>query len=416
MKVWILQTGEPLHIDKSDVRPMRAINLTDRLIERGHDVTLWSSDFNHSTKVHRFATGKEINISDQFSIRLIKSKGYKSHIGIGRLLDHIQLGINLNGMIKRHSSPDVVFIGYPPIEPAWVMSKWLRRRGVPFLLDIKDAWPQVLIEAFPKKIRFIARIGFFPYQIMMKDTFSSADGLSSISESFLKNSLQAVHRKKSEFDFVAPLTSPDPTWNESANKNAEKFWDGIGVRNKYSKRVYFVGTLNHVFDFRPAIYAARNSDIEFVIAGDGPQRQELINLAKNLPNFILPGWISSTQATVLAERSHLSLAPTKTRSDFEDSIPNKFIDAFRLGKPILSSLGGISEKLLTDKNVGVTFVPSIEDDLLLKLSELFQNRDRIFEMSQAARNLYLDEFEFAKVYDSIVTKLELLARSKNPLK
>ena len=32
--VWILQTGEPLHIDKNFLRPMRAINLTNKLIEK----------------------------------------------------------------------------------------------------------------------------------------------------------------------------------------------------------------------------------------------------------------------------------------------------------------------------------------------------------------------------------------------
>ena len=32
MKVWILQTGEPLQIDKGDFRPMRAINLSNKLV------------------------------------------------------------------------------------------------------------------------------------------------------------------------------------------------------------------------------------------------------------------------------------------------------------------------------------------------------------------------------------------------
>ena len=33
MKIWILQTGEPLHIDKSGLRPMRAMNLSNALID-----------------------------------------------------------------------------------------------------------------------------------------------------------------------------------------------------------------------------------------------------------------------------------------------------------------------------------------------------------------------------------------------
>ena len=60
MKIWILQTGEPLHIDKSGLRPMRAMNLSNALIEKGHDVVLWSSDFDHFSKKHRFGVAKEI--------------------------------------------------------------------------------------------------------------------------------------------------------------------------------------------------------------------------------------------------------------------------------------------------------------------------------------------------------------------
>jgi hypothetical protein len=58
MKVWILQTGEPLPIDANGLRPMRAMNLTKSLIDHGHEVILWSSNFDHFSKSHRLALGK----------------------------------------------------------------------------------------------------------------------------------------------------------------------------------------------------------------------------------------------------------------------------------------------------------------------------------------------------------------------
>ena len=44
MKIWIFQTGEFLPIDGENIRPMRAINLLNILLKRGHSVTLLSSD------------------------------------------------------------------------------------------------------------------------------------------------------------------------------------------------------------------------------------------------------------------------------------------------------------------------------------------------------------------------------------
>ena len=75
MKIWILQTGEPLQIDATGLRPMRAMNLSQALTEMGHSVTLWSSDFDHFAKKHRFGRMKVIKYSDNLEIRLISSRG-----------------------------------------------------------------------------------------------------------------------------------------------------------------------------------------------------------------------------------------------------------------------------------------------------------------------------------------------------
>jgi hypothetical protein len=122
LTIWILQTGEPLHIDKGSVRPMRAMNLSNALVEANHKVVLWSSAFYHQEKHPRSMTAKSIKISDNLEIRLIPSRGYRRNIGVGRLIDHTQLAFNLKRMLKKATLlPDAAFIGYPPIETAAVL-------------------------------------------------------------------------------------------------------------------------------------------------------------------------------------------------------------------------------------------------------------------------------------------------------
>jgi hypothetical protein len=41
LTVWLLQTGEPLHCDAGQPRPMRAMNLANALVDAGHKVVLW---------------------------------------------------------------------------------------------------------------------------------------------------------------------------------------------------------------------------------------------------------------------------------------------------------------------------------------------------------------------------------------
>jgi len=116
LTVWILQTGEPLHIDEGSPRPMRAMNLSNKLVESGHEVVLFSSAFSHQKKEHRTKNYKIHKVNNNLEIRLIPSCGYKKHIGLGRLIDHAQMAWNLREILKREKTPpDIVFIGYPPI-------------------------------------------------------------------------------------------------------------------------------------------------------------------------------------------------------------------------------------------------------------------------------------------------------------
>ena len=68
--VWIFQTGEPLHLDKDNLRPMRAINLSNYFIKKQYNVTLWSSAFYHQKKIHRTNSFKNVHINDFLNITL----------------------------------------------------------------------------------------------------------------------------------------------------------------------------------------------------------------------------------------------------------------------------------------------------------------------------------------------------------
>ena len=131
--IWILQTGEPLHIDQDDLRPMRGMNLADKLSEKGNNVTLISSLFNHQKKIHRSHkyVGKKTHINENLALILLDSPGYKKNISIRRIYDHLIMSYNLRKFLSgEKKQPDIVFIGYPPIEVAFVMYRWLKKRNI----------------------------------------------------------------------------------------------------------------------------------------------------------------------------------------------------------------------------------------------------------------------------------------------
>jgi len=281
LSIWILQTGEPLHIDGENVRPMRAMNLSNKLVNSGHKVVLWSSAFYHQEKRHRSLIQQSIRVSNNLEIRLIPSRGYQHNIGLGRLLDNAQLAINLIKMLKKYNNvPDVAFIGYPPIETAAVLIHWLSKHGVPSLLDIKDQWPSLFINSLPIFIKPFGRIVLLPYFYLAKRAMLEATGLSAMANGFLNWALTFSGRTRTDNDGIFPLTSPSENVATDQLEKARRWWDSQGILDDGRSRVCFIGSHSRAFDFKPVYEAAeialRASDnCQFVICGDGECSSEL---------------------------------------------------------------------------------------------------------------------------------------------
>lgn len=410
--VWIFQTGEPLHIDGANARPMRAINLSNALVEAGHKVVLWSAAFNHQEKRHRSKEFQNISVSENLEIRLIPSRGYHKHIGMNRLLDHAELAINLKKALREvNELPDAAFIGYPPIETAAVLTRWLAKRGVPTVLDVKDQWPSLFLEAVPRYLRPLGRVMLFPYYHLARRAMRDATGLSAMAMGYLNWALEIAGREQCEMDDVFPLTSPQSQISEEELKIARAWWGSKGVKEDGRPRVCFIGSHMSVFDFKPVQAAAKElTYCEFVICGEGGNSSKLREMMTGLPNVYFPGWIDRPKIEALAERCQAALIPYLNIDSFMRSIPNKVIDAFSLGLPILTPLKGEVTKLIDEYGVGLRYGTDTGKTLRECIQMLTEDEKFQINMSNKSRKLYEDEFKFEKVYGKFVKHLENLAQ------
>lgn len=409
MIVWLLQTGESLHCDQDNPRPMRSMNLANKLVNAGHNVVLWSSAFHHQTKTHRSRVFKKIKISENLEIRLIPSSGYKRNISVSRLYDHGVLAWNLSKNLNEcERGPDVAFIGYPPIEAAYVMGKWLKKRNIPFLLDVKDQWPNVLVESFPGSVKFLARILFAPYYVIAKQSMQNASGICAHTAGFVDWASTFSSRDPGGYDFIAPLTAPKGDIDPVSMANAQSWWSDQGVVKAPLLRVIFVGSFSRAFDFDAIFEAAtllRDNHIacEFLLCGDGDRDQELRSIVESHDNIRLFGWIDSPKIRVLAQMSDLTIAPYISSDDFMISVPNKIIDSLMLGMPLLSPLKGEVASLIGKHNVGFTY--GEDTDLYGCISSFIADDELLLRMSGNAKKLYELEFEFDRVYDGLIDHL-----------
>lgn len=418
LTIWLLQTGEPLHIDAGNPRPMRAMNLADALIAAGHKVVLWSSAYYHQEKSHRSRSARRITVSPQFEIRLVPSPGYQRNIGLGRLWDHAVLAWNLSKLLASESeAPDAAFVGYPPIETAAVMTRWLAKRGVPSILDVKDQWPVIFLTALPAGLRTVGRIALAPYFYFGRRAMRDATALSAMAGGFLRWANDFAGRSNGEFDKVLPLTSPSGQVSAVELAAARDWWQSRGVSADGKPRVCFVGSHTTAFDFAAVLEAAQtlasqNSACEFIICGDGPSSGEWRQQAKELRNIHFAGWVDRAQIEALAEFSLAALAPYKNTEDFVMSIPNKVVDSLSLGLPILSPLEGEVAALIDVHGVGLGYGARTGMALAECVETLVRDPSLRRSLAAKAKTLYHENFTFEKVYGGLVGHLEVLGKQQ----
>ncbi len=412
MNIWIFQTGEPLQSDYLNSRPMRAITLSNALLKKNFKVIVWSSAFFHQNKTHRAKRFTCIKISSNYEIRLIPSMGYKKNIGIRRILDHFQLALNLKKYLSKEKQiPDVAFIGYPPIEFAFVASVWLNKRNVPYLVDVKDQWPEIFIRPFPSYIRPIIKLLFYPYFFLGRKVLYHAKSVCSITKPFLSWACSFSNRKLTIIDKVFPLSAIPNYSNQASNIDILKFWNSFGVKKNKLTRFYFIGSFSNVFDFksiRKVAEIAKNNKLpfQFVLCGNGEKFNEVKDDFALLENVIFPGWINHSQMIFLANISHAALAPYLNHSDFLMSIPNKVIDYLSFGSPIISPLKGEVRKIIAKHHVGLSYKEFDECSLLMSLKKIHENKNKQKTMSRNARNLYLKNYNGEKIYDNLILHLK----------
>lgn len=413
MNVWIIQTGEPLHSDGANARPMRAMNLANKLIQLGHSVTIISSAFYHQEKVHRSAIPSEIFISDCLKIALVPSPGYVRNVGIGRLYDHFILAINLRRTLIKlwNKPPNVVFVGYPPIETSYVAAKLLSKKNIPYYLDVKDQWPSLFLDALPKSLRLAGKLVLYPYFYMARFVMRNASGAGGMSLSYLNWIYKFSKREPTDFDGHFPLTSPIDALSADDLLDAECWWNANGVPQCESVfRIVFIGSHMSVFDFEPIRAAATKfqsqmAQVEFIICGDGAYGPEIKKLLAGLHNVKFPGWIDRPRIQVLAARSNAAIMPYKNIDNYIDNIPNKIIDALSLGLPILCPLDGEVDHLISSRGVGLKYSTSDEDGLYNCISRLLSDPDLCRTISDNESIVYNECFEFHKVYSDFANLL-----------
>jgi len=144
-------------------------------------------------------------------------------------------------------------------------------------------------------------------------------------------------------------------------------------------------------------FAARNPASTFTIAGEGPLRNELGQLAAELgvaDKVFFPGFISQTQLRELFYQSHIFLHPSEVGGDGnQEGVPNSMLEAMASGLPVFATEhGGIPEAIENGRS-GILVKERDEDALALALLERTANPDGLSAIARNGADVVRKHFE-----------------------
>lgn len=408
LNVWLVTVGEPLPIvNEERPRLLRTGRLACYLKDQGHAVVWWTSSFNHFSKQH-YTLNDSIMSWEGVDIRLLKSVGYQSNISVKRFFEHAGVARKFISQAQRMTPPDVILVSFPTIELAYEAVLYGKSIGVPVIVDVRDLWPDVIINFFPERLRWLARAALYRLVYKARQALLNCDALIAVSDSYMHWALQYSDRIRGVFDETIPLgyAASDSSLSKSS---VEQKLLRLGVRED-AVICWYVGTFGHHYDLAPVIEAARmfykkgRTDVQFVISGKGELGARWHSQAADLKNMIFTGWIEADEINWIRNKAAIGLQPYTQNAP--QGLANKLFEYLSAGIPVVSSLKGDNDILINQYGCGVTYRPGDTLDCYQKLSMLVDDPGLRRKMAVAAKKLFEKEFSSELIFQRMVRLIE----------
>jgi len=414
LRIWLVTIGEPLPIDGANDRLHRSGMLANLLVSKGHEVVWWTSTFDHARKKQRFNIDTSIETNDRFTIRLLHSVNYKKNMSINRIINHHAIAHKFSKLASLESQPDIILCSFPTIELSLAATRYGKERNVPVIIDVRDLWPDIIVDLFPKKMRWLVKAALFIFFKNTRKVFRECTSIIGVSDGYLQWGLSYAGRKRNIKDAVFPLCYRKPIVTDNQIKDAKFALRNIGIDS--SKIIcWFVGMFGKTYNLSTVIDAAHQLDkqginnVQFVLSGDGENYLKWFKQAQGLSNVVFTGWVDFPQIAYLMSIVDIGLAAYAEGAP--QGLPNKIFEYLCAGVPILSSLKGETETLLSSNGCGLTYNASDTGDFLEKLFILINDNDLMEKMSSSSVSLFRSCFSTDEVYACMVNFLEGLTRS-----
>jgi glycosyltransferase involved in cell wall biosynthesis/uncharacterized heparinase superfamily protein len=359
--------------------------------DAGHRVTIVTCAPNHPDGVvfaghrNRLFAREEINGIEVIRLWtfIAANEGF-----LLRTLNYVSYFISVVFNSFRLPRPDAVVSTSPQFFCGLAGAAVSRIKDVPWLLEIRDLWPESIVAVGAMKAGWLIRL----LESIEAWAYRKADAIVAVSPSFVQH-ITARGADPSRVTVVengADLHLFDP------DRDASTFRATHGLEGKFV--VAYVGTHGMAHGLETLLQAAAltrdNFSIVYLMVGAGAERERLMALRERMgldnvlmlpqqPREQMPlVWAATDASVILLRRSPL----------FTTVIPSKMFEAMAMARPIILAVDGQARRLMEAGACGLFVEPENAEALAHGVRKLAGDAGARIRLGRSGRNFVQANF------------------------
>jgi glycosyltransferase involved in cell wall biosynthesis len=338
--------------------PARVEEMALRWMEAGAQVTVFTGMPNRPEgRIHAAYRGKLFLEEQWKGIRVLRSWLYASpRHGFARtLLNNLTFMVTagLNGAMQARNL-DVLIASSPPLFPHVSGRLVAALRGVPLVLEVRDLWPDYLVQMGVVRSRLAARALFALERRLLR----SAARVVVVTESFrarvvakgvTPNRVEVIPNGVETGQYY-PADEAPPV--EALRRRGTDFIAG------YLGNFGAGQGLNVILD-AARLALAEAADLRFVLAGDGPEGARIAARASalHLTNVLVLPPIPKGATRAFYNACDACLVPLAPIPVFQETVPSKLFEVMACERPVVACLAGEAKDIVERSGCGVVAPP-----------------------------------------------------------
>ena len=403
-------------LEEDDPGGSRWNELTRVWTDMGHTVTVLGGMMHYNGKEKKAEyKGKHFVKKQQGPVTVWRchvSEAYNKHF-VGRLWGYFSFMFSSlwAGLFKAKGKFDVVIVTSPPLFVG--VSGYLvsRLRGMPFVFEVRDLWPESAIDTGVLTNKLVIKLAYWVEGFIYK----RATLINVLTPAFYKSlkEKKGIPEKK--------LLQISNAADFSLSENLLRTFDAAAFRKEHDLEGRFVityvgahGVANHLEQVLDAGEALKDTNVLFLLIGQGMEKARLMKMAEDrkVPNVRFLDSVPKAEVFRYILASEMGASVLKRVDTFKTVYSNKTFDYMSCKKPILMAIDGVSRELVEDAGAGVYVEPENTGEYNRIIREYLKDPERLKREGESGYRFAKENFDREILAKKYITQISAVSKNK----